>query len=262
MIECRCCKQNKTFKIFSAKVLSKNVQYFECENCKYVFTEEPTWLDLAYKDSINDSDTGIMSRNLSNVNLVMATLTLTGLRSSKIVDCAGGYGLLVRLLRDIGVNALWTDPYTKNLVAKGFEYKNNDTARMVTIFETFEHFTRPCEEMAKLINTAPNILMTTLIIPQPAPKPLDWWYYGLDHGQHVGFFRIETLQYIAKEFNLNLITDGNSRHFFSKRKYSFHMWKLLTILANRFPKLFSIGLKSKTWEDHLSISKNFSNFDY
>ena len=262
-MKCRCCETNKSFKIFSAKLLSKKVQYFECENCRYVFTEEPTWLEQAYKNSMNDSDTGIMLRNLSNIPLVIATLTLIRNRNSTIVDYAGGHGYLVRLLRDIGVNALWTDPYAKNLVAKGFEYKNknDDNVKLVTAFEAFEHFVRPCEEMAKLINIAPNILLTTSIIPKPTPNALDWWYYGLDHGQHIGFFRLETLKYIADKFGLFLLSDGTDRHFFSKKKYSYHSWRILTILANKIPKLLSIGMKSKTWEDHLYITKNSPNFD-
>ena len=217
MIKCRCCEKNNSFKIFSAELLSKKVEYFECENCRYVFTEEPTWLDEAYKNSMNDSDTGIMSRNLSNISSVMATLTMLRNRNSTIVDYAGGYGYLVRLLRDIGVNALWSDPYAKNLFAKGFEYKNNDSAKIVTAFEAFEHFVKPCEEMAKLVNIAPNILITTSIIPKPTPKPLDWCYYGLDHGQHIGFFRFETLKYIADKFDLFLLSNGVDIHFFSKK---------------------------------------------
>jgi hypothetical protein len=75
-------------------------------------------LEEAYASTINNSDTGIMSRNLSNISLVLATLILIKNRNSLVVDCAGGYGFLVRLLRDIGVNALWSDPYCENLVAK------------------------------------------------------------------------------------------------------------------------------------------------
>ena len=199
-MKCRCCENHIADKIFSGKIFKKEVAYFECDECKYVQTEEPTWLEEAYTNSINDSDTGIMLRNLSNVPLVMATMTLMHNRNSTIVDYSGGHGFLVRLLRDMGVNALWDDPYSKNLVAKGFEYKNNAKAIMVTAFESFEHFIRPCEEMVKLINIAPNILLTTSIIPNPTPNPLDWWYYGLDHGQHIGFFRLKTLQYIANKF--------------------------------------------------------------
>ena len=39
-------------------------------------TEEPSWLNEAYASTINYSDTGIMSRNLSNLSIVLATLTL------------------------------------------------------------------------------------------------------------------------------------------------------------------------------------------
>ena len=156
-------------------------------------------------------------RNLSNYSLVMATLALMGKRKSLIVDYAGGYGFLVRLLRDGGFNALWTDPYTDNLVAKGFEYSNENNVTLVTAFETFEHFVKPYEEMKKLLDVSPNILLTTSIIPNPAPNPNDWWYYGLEHGQHIGFYRIKTLQYIAKKFNLYLISDGSDRHFFQKK---------------------------------------------
>ena len=261
MIRCRCCNENTDKRIFSSKIFQKEVDYFECKNCEYVFTEKPTWLNEAYSSSINDSDTGIMIRNLSNASLVLATLTLIKDRKSSIVDYAGGHGFLVRLLRDIGIDALWLDPYSKNLVAKGFEFKNKHNANLVTAFECFEHFEYPIKDMAKLLNIAPNILLSTSIIPKPTPNPLDWWYYGLDHGQHIGFFRLKTLQYIANKFNLYLISDGHDRHFFSKQKYSYHSWRILTILANKIPKLFSIGMKSKTWEDHLYISKNSPNFD-
>ena len=65
-----------------------------------------------------------MARNLLNVGLVLATLTLLGERNGTVVDFAG-YGFLVRLLRDKGVNAFWVDPYSENLVARGFEYQGS-----------------------------------------------------------------------------------------------------------------------------------------
>ena len=82
MIRCRCCNENITLKLFSAELLKKNIDYFECNKCGYVFTEDPTWLNEAYKNPINNSDTGIMLRNLSNTSLVMATLTLMKKRKS------------------------------------------------------------------------------------------------------------------------------------------------------------------------------------
>ena len=261
MSKCRCCSEPITNLLFSAKLLEKNISYFDCDNCGYVQTEEPTWLEEAYAHTINNSDTGIMSRNLSNVSLVLATLTLIKNRNSLVVDYAGGHGFLVRLLRDIGVNALWSDLYSENLVARGFEYLNKKQASLLTAFESFEHFLNPCDEMIKLLNIAPNILLTTNIIPDPAPKPSDWWYYGLEHGQHIGFYKLQTLQYLADKFGLYLISDGASRHFFSKQKYSYYAWRILIKAANKFPKILRIGMLSKTWEDHLLISRNKDNFN-
>jgi len=261
MTKCRCCDSNKVDKIFSTKLLKKEVKYFECNNCRYVFTEEPTWLKEAYRNSINDSDTGLVMRNLLDYALVIATLTLMGQKKSLVVDYAGGYGFLVRLLRDGGVNALWTDPFSKNLVAKGFDYTNENNVPLVTTFESFEHFVRPCEEMVKLLDVSPNILLTTSIIPKPTPNPNDWSYYGLEHGQHVGFFRLETLQFIANKFDLYLISDGIDRHFFSKQKYSYKFWRILMLVAQKMPKLLTMGLQSKTWDDHLFIAKKMSNMN-
>ena len=92
MSKCRCCSEPINNLLFSAKLLKKNISYFECNNCGYVQTEEPTWLEEAYALTINNSDTGIMSRNLSNVSLVLATLTLIKNRNSLVVDYAGGHG--------------------------------------------------------------------------------------------------------------------------------------------------------------------------
>ncbi|MDC1043993.1 class I SAM-dependent methyltransferase [Candidatus Pelagibacter ubique] len=261
MNKCRCCFNIIKEPLFSAELIKKNVNYFECNNCGYVQTEQPYWLKEAYTSAINHSDTGIMSRNLSNVSLVIATLTMMKMRSSLVVDYAGGHGFLVRLLRDFGINALWSDPYCDNLVARGFEYKNEGHAKLITAFETFEHFTNPCDEISKMLDIAPNILLTTSIIPDPAPKPSDWWYYGQEHGQHIGFYRLRTLQYLANKFGLYLISDGTSRHFFSKQKYSYYAWRILIKAADKFPKILRIGMRSKTWEDHLLISRNKDNFN-
>ena len=255
MNKCRCCSKALNKQIFSAELLKKDVAYFECNNCGYVQTEDPYWLKEAYTSTINNSDTGIMLRNSSNVSFVLSTLILMKNRSSTVVDYAGGHGFLVRSLRDIGINAFWSDLYCENLVAKGFEYNNNQ-ANLVTAFESFEHFLRPSDEMIKLLEIAPNILLTTNIISDPAPKPSEWWYYGLDHGQHIGFYRMRTLKFLADKFDLHLISDGASRHFFSKQKYSYLTWRFLNYVTSRFPKLLRFGMNSKTWEDHLLNSKD------
>ena len=241
----------------SANLLKSKVNYFDCPICGYVQTETPSWLDEAYASPINSSDTGIMVRNLANTSLVVATLTCMGNRSGLVVDYAGGYGILVRLLRDAGIDAYWADPYSENLVVRGFEYQGLEGTKLVTAFEAFEHFVNPYDEMKALLSIAPNILLTTNVISTPAPSPSDWWYYGLEHGQHIGFYRVRTLQQLADKFGLHLLTDGVSKHFFSEKKYSYSAWRILMRSARYFPKLFSFGLKSKTWSDHLKFQTIF-----
>ena len=63
------------------------------------------------------------------------------------------------------------------------------------------------------------------------------------------------------KFGLYLISDGASRHFFSKKKYSYYAWRVLIKVADKFPKILKIGMRSKTWEDHLLISRNKDNFN-
>lgn len=239
--------------IFKTRIMTHDVSFYECLNCGFVQTEEPTWLDDAYGSPINPSDTGIMVRNLRNVGLVLATLALIRERRGQVVDFAGGFGFLVRLLRDKGVDAFWADQFSENLVARGFEYSGGQEASLVTAFEAFEHFVNPVEELERLLSISTNILFTTEVIPRPAPKPSEWWYYGLDHGQHIGFYRVETLRYLAEKFKLNLLTDGSSTHLFTAEKYSRTLWGLLNRLGQKFPNALSKNLDSKTWSDHLMI---------
>ena len=252
---CRCCGQVLGEYVFKAHIFDRLVSFFECDRCGYVQTEEPDWLDIAYASPINISDTGILARNFSNVSLVLATLTTMKSKKSQVVDYAGGYGFLVRLLRDVGVDAFWADLYSENLVARGFEYEGFGNPKLVTAFEAFEHFLSPAEELSNLLKISPNVLLTTTLVPKPTPKPQDWWYYGLEHGQHIGFFRVRTLNYLADKFNLHLLTDGKSCHFFSEKKYSYLTWNIFRKIARFAPKVFSYDLAPKTFDDHLSFRK-------
>jgi len=56
---------SNTQQVFTSKILKKyDVKYFKCNNCGYLFTEDPFWLDEAYSRSINLSDSGLLDRNM------------------------------------------------------------------------------------------------------------------------------------------------------------------------------------------------------
>ena len=255
-ILCRACGGTATALPQQGMLLGDvTVSYFDCAHCGYVQTETPHWLDRAYSSAINDSDTGIMLRNQTNTRIVLATMLVLKKMSGTMVDCAGGYGILVRLLRDYGVNALWADRYCTNLLARGFEH-TNEPADLVTAFEAFEHFVNPAEELDKLLQIAPNVLFSTEIIPDPAPKQDDWWYYGKEHGQHIGFFRIRTLEKLAQNRGKYLLTDGRSYHLMTDLKTVPIVWRML-IRFNRFiPSLLKYMLTSKTSADYLKNIKS------
>src|SRR5215831_18976233 len=59
---CGCPRQAR----FRALLLKRHdVQYFFCERCGLLQTEEPYWLSDAYASVIADADTGLVSRNLT-----------------------------------------------------------------------------------------------------------------------------------------------------------------------------------------------------
>lgn len=249
---CRTCGEHAT-PLWSANILNFNVQYFECSNCGYVQTEQPYWLDCAYAEAINTSDTGIMLRNIVNARIVLTTLLSLGIPRGRVVDCAGGYGILVRLLRDYGVDAWWSDRYSQNLVARGFEF-TGQTASLVTAFEAFEHFVDPSKELDNLLAIAPNVLLSTELIPTPTPLHGSWWYYGKEHGQHIGFFRAGTLEMMAKRRGKWFSTDGINCHLISDKPVTALLWRMLKRSNRLMPTVMKAWLSPKTWNDHLLMS--------
>jgi len=234
------------------------VKYFECDSCGYVQTEYPFWLERSYSEPMNRSDTGILVRSDLNTRVVLMVLKALGVGGGTVVDCAGGYGILVRMLRDVGVEALWSDKYCDNLLARGFEYQGGG-AVLVTSFEAFEHFVDPVAELKDQLSISPNVLLSTEIIPDPTPPQDKWWYYGSDHGQHIGFFRNTTLKYLAEKFRKRLVSDERSYHLFSDREYSSMFWRTRIFLLRAVSKSLRIvsarSLKSKTWEDNRQLIK-------
>jgi hypothetical protein len=212
-----------------------SISYFDCPNCGYVQTESPFWLDQAYENPINNTDTGLLTRNYQNSLLIYFSLILIfGRKFKKIkhVDYAGGYGLLVGLLREFKINSYWHDKYCKNLFSHEFSWDKFDQhADIVSAFEVFEHFENPDTELKKLLACSSSIIFTTRIIDNKIPEIGKWWYYGEVHGQHIGFYRLKTLEYIAKANGLCLTSDGKSIHFLSDSNISSVLFRAICIIS-------------------------------
>lgn len=253
-MKCKICN-SKTEQLFQAVILKKyNIKYYNCEHCGFLQTEEPFWLEEAYIESITISDTGYMGRNLHLSRKLTILLILFFNKNSKYLDYAGGYGVFVRMMRDLGFDFYWDDKFTTNLFAKGFEYQD-EKIEAITSFESFEHFDNPIIEIEKLVKISKNIIFSTVILPNPIPYPENWWYYGLEHGQHISFYNKKTFAYIAKKFNLNYINLGGSLHLLSEKKLFYNVKYLLKLTKFGFHKVLQKQLKSKIWEDHLKMKK-------
>lgn len=251
-MNCKICNE-KCNEVFSAKILNKyNIRYYHCTECGFLQTEYPYWLDEAYSKPINNSDTGYIGRNIRLSHEITILLFLFFNVSGKYVDYAGGYGVFVRLMRDIGFDYYWQDKYAKNLFANGFEW-DGGIVDAVTTFESFEHFENPLEDLEKIFAISRNVIFSTSLLPKKLPLPQEWWYYGLDHGQHISFYSKKTFKYIAKKYGLNYSNIG-SLHLLTEKKipnFLLLISKLRLLGLHRFLK---IGLTSKTWSDHILMS--------
>lgn len=244
--------------VFSGHLLQYDVQYFYCNYCGFLFTEEPYWMEDAYKEPINITDTGILHRNLSLSKIASVVIFFLFKKHGKFLDYAGGYGIFVRLMRDIGFDFYWHDKFSSNLFARSFDCNINQVTdiELVTCFEAFEHFVNPVEEIKTLLKVSDNILFSTRLLPEPPPKPEEWWYYGLDHGQHISFYSVNTLKYIANKFSLNFYSNGISTHLFLGKKINFIIAKFILIgdKVGLFPYV-KARMRSMTRKDYEYIRK-------
>jgi hypothetical protein len=210
---------------FAAIVLGRHeVRYYQCPACGYLETEEPHWLGESYADAITLQDTGLVRRNLELADEVAVLLYALFDRRGKFADYGGGTGLFTRLMRDRGFDFRTWDPNTPNVHARGFEVAPGENGfELVTSFESLEHFVRPAEELRRMLALSRSVLVSTALLPSPRPAPEAWWYYGLEHGQHIGFYERRTLEWLASQHGLRLHRWG-ALHLLTDRELP--RWKL------------------------------------
>jgi hypothetical protein len=261
---CPICKAEMKL-AFTAKVLGKYDGNYEfCEGCGYLRVNDPFWLPEAYADAIAQADTGIIIRNISISSKLAGILhwVMRFPKGAHFLDSAGGYGLLTRLMRDIGFDFYWHDIYCQNLIAPGFESPSGRKSyAAITAMEVMEHVVDPIEFVERALSEsgAKNFIFSTEIFEGQPPKPDDWWYYVFETGQHIGFFQKRTLETIAKKLNLHFSSSGGI-HIFSEKPIN---RILLRLVSNKLIAPFSMLLVrkltgSKTMSDHHMMLNNIN----
>ncbi len=274
MSNCSICN-NKRHLIFSTKILNKYiVDYFKCEVCEFIQTEEPYWLSESYHNAIASMDVGLVNRNLLFSDIGKKIIVQNFNYQNIFLDYAGGYGLFVRLMRDKGFNFYRQDIYCENIFAINFDLQDLQASQkfeLVTAFEVFEHLTNPLLEIEKIFNFSESILFSTELKPEISIKSTkDWWYFVPETGQHISLYSLKTLNMIALHFNCNFYTNGTTLHLFTKKKFKNNpfnhldenniLGKLLTKLVNRLGKKRKNenGLGSLIYQD-FELAKNKIN---
>ncbi len=192
--------------LFPAQILGKHQAWLhQCPQCGWAGYSHPHWLNEAYQDPIAITDTGLLARNITISQALSSLLVELRLHRLTILDAAGGYGVLTRLMRDIGHPCFWSDPYAPNIFAKGFEVdKAVGSIGVVTVFEVLEHLPNPIEFLSALVDThQPKLIIaSTELYEGNEPSP-QWWYLAPETGQHISFYTRETLTFLASEVGLN-----------------------------------------------------------
>lgn len=220
MDTCKIC--NGTLeKIFDKLVLNKYpADYLKCSHCHFVQTSEPIWIKEAYSSVITSLDIGLISRNLYLRESIKPIIDSFFPESKILLDYGGGYGMFVRLMRDLGYNFFRQDIYCENLFAEYFDIKDSGSTKfdLLTTFEVFEHLLNPVEEIEKMFELSQNIIFTTVLSPDKIEEFENWWYVSPLTGQHIAFYHETTLKFLAKKFGKELYTNGVNLHVFTEKK--------------------------------------------
>jgi hypothetical protein len=248
MTACKICSSSTTA-LGTATVLDRHeANFVRCAVCGFVSVVEPTWLDEAYGQPINETDIGLLDRNVTlaaqSARIIATCFDHTG----EFLDFGGGYGVLVRLMRDRGFSFRLCDEYTANLFAGGLSVTEVEMGsyELITAFEVIEHLVDPARELHRLLEHSGSVLFSTELLPSPTPALTDWWYYGLEHGQHLSFFTREAFRRLAEHSGRRYLTDGHTLHLITDRPISERRFRLvagsrLNPLVNRFAARRVVG---------------------
>ncbi|MGR9087535.1 MAG: class I SAM-dependent methyltransferase [Gammaproteobacteria bacterium] len=255
---CKVCGQDQR-PVFTQKILDRHaVQYYYCDRCGFLQTEHPYWLDEAYSDAIAGADTGLVQRNLIIARRLAVLLYFVFGREGAYADFAGGTGLLVRLMRDIGFDFYWKDRYSANIHARGFEFDADRTrCTALTAFEVLEHLEDPVVFIGDSLREAhtDTLIFTTELFAGYPPAPGAWWYYAPETGQHISFYQYRTLKTISERLGLNLYSSSGF-HMMTRKTLSPMLYRLA---VSRFSELVFLLLRrtwnSKTMADHHRMLK-------
>lgn len=253
-IACRLCGADARPAFVRTAEDGDDVRYYECTGCESLQTQSPDWIEALYATSDGASnlglDTGAVQRCVMGRVAIAFLWRLGGFtRSDRLLDWGGGPGLLVRLLRDIGIDAHLYDKYSPNHYAVGFT-RDSNPYRFVTAFEVFEHFANPATDLEVVFALDPRFL---LISTAPYRRQgSEWFYLGPAKGEHVFFYSPQALRWIGAKFGYAVHALPRDTTLFYRPPMSGLRLNLATALLAKWhiaQLVFAIGRKSSLVAD-------------
>lgn len=235
-MHCKICEGESKL-LFDSKttILQRyQIHYYQCTACQFIQTESPYWLNEAYASAITSLDIGLVGRNIGISRQVSSLILSFFNKTGTFLDYGGGYGMLVRIMRDLGFDYYRYDTYCENIFAKHFDFEDSPVSKyeLLTAFELFEHLDDPAAELEKMLQLSDSVFFSTELVPnRPLSSARDWWYFTPETGQHIALYSENALRKLAQKFNCNYYTDSHTLHLITRRKLN--------------PLLFRLSLKSK-----------------
>lgn len=198
------------------EVLAKlEAEICECGSCGFIFVPHPHWLEGSFSSHLNRLDVGSVDRTLLVSQFVRGLMGPSPHRRDwKLLDFGGGDGLLTRLLRDVGVDCRWEDPYCEPVFAVGPPHEEIEHFDLAVMSEVALHLTDPVATFADLAGRADRVLFTATVPPNPIPP--DWWYLMPSTGQHVAFYPTQAIAGLADRLGVHWCSDGKFFHLLSR----------------------------------------------
>ena len=204
---------------FQGRLLDRHdVTYFLCGTCGLLQTESPHWLEEAYSTAIARTDLGLVQRNVDTFRRIAPVLYQLHGPDAVVLDAAGGYGMLARLLRDRGFDAWTTDAHCENLLCGPFEAEPDLATHALCAIEVMEHLEHPRAWLADLVERhgPSTLIFSTVTWDGPSPPAKDWWYYAPETGQHITFFQPRTIERLASELGFHYLPLRRDLHLFTR----------------------------------------------
>lgn len=213
----------------SATVLDRYAaEYQVCARCGLVCTRETPWLEEAYASAIHAADSGLLRRARKLSGIASTVIRAEGLHGGRYLDWAGGYGVFTQTMRDKGFEFWQYDEYAEPLFARDFRDDGTGSFDLITAFEVMEHLADPRAELAGLAERTDRILFSTELLPDPAPRVAEWWYYMPEVGQHITFHTVQSLRILGEHLGYELTTNGANWHLFHRGRASARTRALLS----------------------------------